>query len=395
MNKETQYDVVIIGGGAAGMMAAIECGKRGRQVLLLEREDKPGKKILISGGGRCNFTNLNAAAGTYVSDNRHFAKSALKRFSEQDFIALVQKHGIAFHEKKLGQLFCDDSAQDIVAMLMRECAEANVTIWCDFHVRKVEPVDSGFLTIGEHQRIVSNSLVVACGGLSIPKIGATDLAFRLADKFDLKVVTPRPGLVPFTFDKAQMAQFSDLAGVSADVVVSCGKQSFRENLLFTHRGVSGPAILQISSFWTEGEDITLDFLPDVDLMAQLRQVRKQSPKMKLSAFFSKLLAARLATRLLDEFTDFPELGNLSDKQIDRLQRHFKQRRLTPNGTEGYRKAEVTVGGVSTAELSSKSMEVKSVPGLYFVGEAVDVTGFLGGYNFQWAWSSGYAAGQFA
>lgn len=395
MGTESQFDVVIIGGGAAGMMAAIECGKRGRQVLLLERESELGRKILISGGGRCNFTNLNASAGRYISENRHFAKSALKRFNEQDFIALVQKHGIGFHEKKLGQLFCDDGAAQITAMLLRECDDADVTIWRDFHVKKVERVGGGFLIIGAHQRVVSESLIIACGGLSIPKIGATDLAFRVAEKFGLEVVTPRPGLVPFTFDPVHMTQFSDLAGLSADVVVSCNKQSFRENLLFTHRGISGPAILQISSFWREGDAVVIDFLPDIDLAARLSKARTATPKMKLPAFFSGLLAARLAARFLEEFTDFPELGNLSGKQIDKLHQHFKHRRIIPDGTEGYRKAEVTIGGVSTAELSSKTMAVKSVPDLYFVGEAVDVTGFLGGYNFQWAWSSGFAAGQFA
>lgn len=393
---QKNFDIVVIGAGAAGLMCAIEAGHRGRSVLVLEKTDKVGKKILISGGGRCNFTNLFAAPDKYVSGNKHFCKSALRQFNQSKFIALVEKHGVAYHEKKLGQLFCDVSAIDITDLLKLECENAGVTIWRDAGVQNVVKgdttpfsVDIGTETIG------TQSVVVATGGLSIPKMGANDIAYRIARKWGLDVTETRPGLVPFTFEKKDLDRFSGLTGISADVEVRLKKTSFRENVLFTHRGVSGPAILQISSFWTEGDSISLDFLPDHDLFTLLKDERRNSPRGSVNKFLSQFLANRLLDRLLEVFPTLPEFANCSDKLFGKIVSAIKQVQITPNGTEGYRKAEVTVGGVSTGDLSSKTMEAKDVPGLYFIGEAVDVTGFLGGYNFQWAWSSGYVAGQYA
>lgn len=389
------FDVVVAGAGAAGMMCAIEAGKRGRNVLVLEKADKCGQKILISGGGRCNFTNILAAPDRFISDNPHFCKSALRQYTQSDFIALVEKHGIAFHEKKLGQLFCDKSAKQIVAMLEAECAESGVTIWEGTGADRIERKEGAFLVSTGTQFIETECVVIATGGLSIPKLGANDFAYRVAKAFDLPLAPRRPGLVPFTFEPEDKERFADLTGVSADVTIRIGKIKFRENLLFTHRGLSGPAILQISSFWRAGESVTIDFLPDVDLASLLKEKRRNQPKLKVSNLLKEYLASRLATSLLRDLDDLPELGNLSDQKIQELEKTIKRVNSTPSGTEGYAKAEVTVGGVSTAALHSKSMEVKSVPGLYFIGEAVDVTGYLGGYNFQWAWSSGFVAGQYA
>ncbi len=390
-----KYDVVVVGAGAAGMMCAIEAGKRGRKVLLLEKAQKCGQKILISGGGRCNFTNLLAAPEKFISDNPHFCKSALRQYTQSDFIALVEKHGIAFHEKKLGQLFCDESAKHIVKLLETECAEGGVTIWRGSGADMINKTDDGFSISTGRQQIHSESLVIATGGLSIPKLGANDFAYRVARTFDLPLAPLRPGLVPFTFEPGDRERFADLTGVSADVKISIGKIQFRENLLFTHRGLSGPAILQISSFWQSGESIMIDFLPDIDLANLLKEKRQSQPKLKVSALLKEFLANRLAVAVLRNFDNLPEVGNLSNNIIQDLVKTIKLVKVIPSGTEGYAKAEVTVGGVSTAALYSKSMEVKSVPKLFFVGEAVDVTGFLGGYNFQWAWSSGFVAGQYA
>ncbi|MFC4272210.1 aminoacetone oxidase family FAD-binding enzyme [Sneathiella chungangensis] len=393
--ESRKFDVVIIGAGAAGLMCAIEAGRRGRKVLLLEKAEKCGKKILISGGGRCNFTNLFAAPDKFISDNPHFCKSALSQYTQSDFIALVEKHRVAYHEKKLGQLFCDGSASEIVALLETECAAHGVIIWRGSGADKVEKEDDHFLIATGGQVLSAKSLVVATGGLSIPKIGANDFAYRVAKAFGLALVPARPGLAPLTFEAADKKRFARLTGISADVSIGYEKTRFRENLLFTHRGLSGPAILQISSFWELGKPITIDFLPDIDLEHILKEKRQPQPRTKVSSYLKDHLASRLVDVLLEEFVDLPELGNCSDKTIREIVKSIKLVKLVPVGTEGYAKAEVTVGGVSTEVLHSKTMECRSVPGLFFIGEAVDVTGFLGGYNFQWAWSSGYVAGQYA
>ncbi|MEH6525816.1 MAG: NAD(P)/FAD-dependent oxidoreductase [Sneathiella sp.] len=389
------FDVVIIGAGAAGLMCGIEAGRRGRRVLILEKARKTGQKILISGGGRCNFTNMFAAPDRFVSQNKHFCKSALRQFTQSDFIAMVEADGIAYHEKKLGQLFCDSSASQIIQMLETACERANVAIWCDAGADKIKKRGELFEIMAGDQVITAQSVVIASGGLSIPKMGANDFAYRVAAAFDLDLATPRPGLVPLTFEAADMERFAGLAGISADVEIRCQKTRFRENLLFTHRGLSGPAILQISSFWQLGQSLIIDFLPDLDLESHLKDLRQQHPKSHMVKILSEYLASRLIPKLLGDLVTAPEIGNCSDKVIGNIVASLKQVEITPNGSEGYRKAEVTVGGVSTAELSSKTMEAKKAPGLYFIGEAVDVTGFLGGYNFQWAWSSGFVAGQYA
>jgi predicted Rossmann fold flavoprotein len=390
-----KFDVVIIGAGAAGMMCGIEAGRRGRKVLILEKARKTGLKILISGGGRCNFTNMYAAPDRFISQNAHFCKSALQQFTQSDFIALVEARGIAYHEKKLGQLFCDGSASQITQMLETACEDADVAIWCDAGADKIKRRGGLFdISVGD-QVVSAQSVVIASGGLSIPKMGANDFAYRVAKAFELELAIPRPGLVPLTFEASDMARFSDLAGISADVEIRCNKTRFRENLLFTHRGLSGPAILQISSFWQPGQSIVIDFLPDADLESHLKTVRQQHPKSHIIKILADHLASRLIPKLLGNLVSAPEMGNCSDMVIKEIVSSLKRVEIKPNGSEGYRKAEVTVGGVSTAELSSKTMEAKKAPGLYFIGEAVDVTGFLGGYNFQWAWSSGYVAGQYA
>ena len=365
-------DVVVIGGGAAGLMCAIEAGKRGRRVVLLEHAEKVGKKILISGGGRCNFTNLAASAQNFLSANPHFAKSAFSRYTQHDFIALVRKHRIAFHEKTLGQLFCDGSARQIVAMLLEECAAVGVEIRVGERVAAIERSDR-FAVTTDKGIVAAESVVLATGGLSIPKMGATGFAHETARRFGLKITQTRPALVPLT------ARVPELSGVSLDVVVRLGRTTFREALLFTHRGLSGPAILQISSYWQPGQEIAIDLLPGIEAQAFLKERRHARPKAELRTILGEVMPQRLAQVLAEGGA----AATLNDW------------RITPTGTEGYAKAEVTLGGVDTAELSSQTMEAKKVPGLYVVGEAVDVTGWLGGYNFQWAWSSGWAAGQVA
>ncbi|WP_169567741.1 NAD(P)/FAD-dependent oxidoreductase [Sneathiella limimaris] len=388
------FDVVVIGAGAAGLMCAWQAGKRGRNVLLLEKAEKVGKKILISGGGRCNFTNLQAAADRYVSDNKHFCKSALKAYTQTDFIKLVESHNIPYHEKKLGQLFCDESARQITDLLLKECDQADVKLEVNNGVQRVTKTEKGtFLVETDNGRVDANTVVVATGGLSIPKMGANDIAYRIAASFGLSLTETRPGLVPFTFEQADMDRFQGLSGVSAEVITRVGKIAFRENVLFTHKGVSGPAILQISSFWHPGDIVRINFLPDHDLFEMLREARSQTPKGSVYKVLTQFLANRLVDRLLTPLGVLPELGNCSDKIFRKIHQAVCEVEIKPNGTEGYRKAEVTVGGVSTDNLSSKTMECKTVPGLFFIGEAVDVTGFLGGYNFQWAWSSGFVAGQ--
>jgi predicted Rossmann fold flavoprotein len=385
-----QFDVIILGAGAAGLMCAIEAGRRGRRVAVLERAERIGKKILISGGGRCNFTNLHCRPENFISANPHFAKSALARYTPADFIALVEKHGIAYHEKTLGQLFCDGSAQQIVGMLEAECRAAGVRIQTNVNVDQVSR-EEGFLLRAGGDEFHAESLVVATGGLSIPKMGATGFGYDLARQFGLKIVEPRPALVPFTLNQNEAVHFCDLAGVSAEVVASIGAQSFREKMLITHRGLSGPAILQISSYWKPGQPVSLDLAPDRELTAELRDPKARRDLASAKAAFRAALPSRFAERWLDVY---PPHG-WSNHALDELERFAHNWQIIPSGTEGYAKAEVTAGGVDTNELSAKTMESRKVPGLYFIGEVVDVTGHLGGFNFQWAWASGFSAGQAA
>ncbi|MDQ1557194.1 MAG: hypothetical protein QOD32_254 [Pyrinomonadaceae bacterium] len=384
--------MIIIGGGAAGLFCAFEAAKRGRRVLVLEHAGQVGKKIAISGGGRCNFTNLHTTAANFISANPHFAKSALARYTPADFIALVERHGIAYHEKKLGQLFCDGSSRQIINLLLAECADAQVEIRCDCRVRRVERNDK-FQVETEQGSFSSDSLVVATGGLSIPQLGATDFGYQLARQFDLRIEPTRPALVPLTLPAETQARFTDLSGVSLDALATCGGASFRENILVTHRGLSGPAILQVSSYWQRGETISLNLLPDTDARALLSE--QQQTESELATVLGRQLPRRFAQAWCKLYAPSKSLRQLTEREINALADKLERWQITPAGTEGYKKAEVTAGGVSTAELSSRTLEAKRVPGLYFVGEVVDVTGQLGGYNFQWAWASGYAAGQFA
>jgi predicted Rossmann fold flavoprotein len=384
------YDAIILGAGGAGLMCAATAGQRGRRVLVIDHADAPGKKIVISGGGRCNFTNIHTAPDRYISANPHFAKSALGRYSPADFIALVDRHNIAWHEKTLGQLFCDGSAKQIVAMLLAECEAGGVTIRLNAPITAVDHADSLYrVTHGAHIA-TAPALVIATGGPSIPKMGATGFAYDLARRFGLKVVEPRPALVPLTLGGEDVL-FRELSGVSTDVIARAGKASFREAALLTHRGLSGPAILQISSYWRHGEAITLNLLPDA-APNWLRETKRTRPRATLQATLRADLPHRLADTLAERLALPGDLGNLPDKKLEEAERRLAAWSFRPNGTEGYAKAEVTVGGISTADLSSQTMEARRMPGLYAIGEAVDVTGWLGGYNFQWAWASGRAAG---
>jgi predicted Rossmann fold flavoprotein len=387
----TTYDVIILGAGAAGLMCASEAGQRGRRVLVIEHAEKPGKKILISGGGRCNFTNLHTAPERFLSANPHFAKSALSRYTPQDFLALVERHGVAWHEKTLGQLFCDGSARQIVDLLLSECAAGGVALSCAETVGQVERGDEGFTVTTDRQAAQANSLVIATGGPSIPKIGATAYAYELARQFGLKVVEPRPALVPLTLS-GEDALFRELSGVATEVVVRCGTATFREAALFTHRGLSGPAILQVSSYWRRGDIIEIDFLPDADA-GWLIEAKRQSPRATLRGTLRAVLPDRLADALHDRLGLEGPLANATDAALQDAEGRLASWQFRPNASEGFAKAEVTAGGISTAELSSKTMEARRIAGLYAIGEAVDVTGWLGGYNFQWAWASGWAAGQ--
>ncbi len=366
-------------------MCALRAGQRGRKVLLLDHADKVGKKILISGGGRCNFTNLDARPEAFLSNNPHFCKSALARYTQHDFIELVEKHRIAWHEKTLGQLFCDGSARQIVAMLLDECAAAGVDVRVAHRVTKVEKADR-FSIATDHGDFSAAALVLATGGLSIPKMGATGFAHDLARRFGLKLTEIRPALVPL------MLATPAISGVSLDVTARCGRASFREALLFTHRGLSGPAILQVSSYWRSGQQIVVDMLPDLDAASFLKERKRTRPKAELRTVLGEKLPQRLAQALAPDIGTEGTMANLRDRDLDALAARLKTWTIVPTGTEGYAKAEVTVGGIDTDGLSSKTMEAKSVPGLYAIGEAVDVTGWLGGYNFQWAWSSGWVAG---
>ena len=389
-----KQDVVIIGAGAAGMMCAIEAGKRGRRVLVVDHARAPGEKIRISGGGRCNFTNIHAGPKNFLSENPHFAKSALARYRPQDFVALVERHGIAWHEKTLGQLFCDHSAKDIVKMLVTEMKAAGAELRIETAISAVERTASGFRVTTGAGTVEAASLVVASGGKSIPKMGATGFAYRIAEEFGLPVVETRPALVPLTLDPAQLQKLGALAGVAADAEARFGKTAFREAVLLTHRGLSGPAILQISSYWREGAEIVLRLMPDIDIAAILRGMRRTNGRQAVQTALGDILPRRLAHFFVEEAKLTGRmLADLSDKVIDGLSASMQAWTLKPAGSEGYRTAEVTLGGVDTRALDSRTMQGRSIPGLYFIGECVDVTGWLGGYNFQWAWASGFAAGQ--
>jgi len=386
----SRHDVIIIGGGAAGLFCAIEAGKRGRSVLVLEHADRVGKKIAISGGGRCNFTNLYASPENFVSANPHFCKSALARYTPADFISLVERHGIRYHEKKLGQLFCDESSQQIIDMLLRECAEVRAEIRCGCQVRNVGR-DDGFILETNQGRFASASLVIATGGLSIAPLGATDFGYGIARQFGLKIEPPRPALVPFTLTSKVQKQLSPLSGISLDASVVCGTAEFRENILITHRGLSGPAILQISLYWETGATIVIDLLPDEDILRLLKD--NQSSEVELANLLAQHLPRRFAQAWCDLYVPSRPLKQFNDRELADIARGIQELQITPAGTEGFKKAEVTVGGVATSELSSQTMAANKVPGLFFIGEVVDVTGQLGGYNFQWAWASGFAAGR--
>jgi predicted Rossmann fold flavoprotein len=383
-----RYDALILGAGAAGLMCALEAGRRGRRVAVLERADRPGKKILISGGGRCNFTNIHCTPENFISSNSHFAKSALARYTPADFVALVEKHHIPYHEKTLGQLFCDRSAQDILGMLENECAATGVRLFTEAVVQEVSRTDEFVVRVHEKE-FCAPTLVVATGGLSIPKMGATDFGYALARQFGLAIRETRPGLVPLVFSDSDRKHYADLAGISAQVTAKCEGWRFRERMLITHRGLSGPAILQISSYWKKPRAIVVDLAPDNDVTAALRQPNSPRTAAMLRSELQKVLSNRLADRWLQ--THPPTAW--TNAALLELETQIHEWGVLPTGTEGYAKAEVTVGGVDTAELSAKTMESRKVPGLFFIGEVVDVTGQLGGFNFQWAWASGASAGR--
>jgi predicted Rossmann fold flavoprotein len=385
------FDAIVIGAGAAGLMCALTAGQRGAKVLLLDHLDKTGAKILISGGGRCNFTNLHCAPERFISANPHFHKSALDRYTQHDFIALVARHRIAWHEKTLGQLFCDGSARAIVAMLLDECAAGRVDVRLGHRVTDIARPD-GFRVETDRGGFTAPALVLATGALSIPKMGATGFAYDVARRFGLRVTETLPGLVPLTATPQSLGLSEMLSGISLDAVASCGTQSFRENILFTHRGLSGPAILQISSYWRAGGTITLDLLPAHDAEAFLKERKRARPKAEPKTVLAELFPARLATALAAGLPA-ASMANIPDRSLAALAARLKRFEVTPTGSEGYAKAEVTVGGIDTRDLSSRTMQARNVPGLYAIGEAVDITGWLGGYNFQWAWASGWCAGQ--
>jgi len=390
----TETDVIIIGAGASGLMCAIEAGRRGRKVMVLDHANKAGKKILMSGGGRCNFTNYSIDPNNFISNNPHFCKSALSRYSQWDFLALIVRYQIPYHERDHGQLFCNDSAKDILNMLLAECADAGAVIQLNTGIENIEQLANRFHLKTDHGYFVGQSLVVATGGLSIPKMGATPLGYKIAQQFGINVLTTRAGLVPFTLQPEDKDKFSPLSGIAVPCVVSNKQLSFSENVLFTHRGLSGPAVLQISSYWQAGEAVVINLLPQLNLETELKLKRRQKLKNSLKTILDSYLPKRLISCLLPDELLAISLPDLSDRQIQQVADQLHNWIIKPNGTEGYRTAEVTVGGVDCDALSSKTMESKKVPGLYFIGEVVDVTGWLGGYNFQWAWSSGWCAGQY-
>ena len=390
-----KIDVIIIGASASGLMCAIEAAKRGRKVLVLDHANKAGKKILMSGGGRCNFTNYDVSTENYISHNTHFVKSALSRFTQWDFIAMVESYEIPYHEREHGQLFCDDSSKDILNLLLTECKKENVHIQLKADIINVEQKsDHHFIIKSNNNDYHCQSLVIATGGLSIPKMGATPFGYKIAEQFNIKVWPTSAGLVPFTLHKHDKETLSDLSGIAIDSVVNTKNTSFRENILFTHRGLSGPAILQISSYWSAGEAIEINLLPDLDLLEELTAAYKNHPQIKLKTLLHKLLPKRLVNIFIEEELLDKTLQEISLKQFQHVTATLQNWSIKPNGTEGYRTAEVTLGGVDCDALSSKTFESKTVSGLYFIGEVMDISGWLGGYNFQWSWSSGWCAGQY-
>ncbi|KQO78920.1 NAD(P)/FAD-dependent oxidoreductase [Rhizobium sp. Leaf262] len=387
-------NVLILGAGAAGMMCAIRAGQRGRSVIILDHAKAPGEKIRISGGGRCNFTNIHAGPKNYLSGNPHFAKSALARYTPRDFITLVEKHRIPWHEKTLGQLFCDDSAKDIIRMLLAEMQAVGAKLRLQTETASVEAIPTGGFRVATSSSIIeTDSLVLATGGKSIPKMGATGFAYRIAEQFGLGIIETRPGLVPLTLEPTQLEKLSALSGIAVPAEISHGKTSFNEALLFTHRGLSGPSILQISSYWREGDDIRLKMEPDLDIIGHLKAAKKTNGRQSAQTALGDILPKRLAQHVVERAGVTCNIGDMSDKTLSALTAAVQEWSIKPSGSEGYRTAEVTLGGVDTSHLDSKSMQAKTVPGLYFIGECVDVTGWLGGYNFQWAWASGHAAGE--
>ncbi|MDC9729396.1 MAG: NAD(P)/FAD-dependent oxidoreductase [Methyloprofundus sp.] len=386
-------DVIIIGAGASGLMCAIEAAKRGRSVLIVDHANKAGKKILMSGGGRCNFTNYTVEAENYLSENAHFCKSALSRFTQWDFLAMVQAREIPYHEREHGQLFCNETARDILNMLLDECHKAKVKIQLQTTIKSIKKEAEQFALQTETETLSCSSLVVATGGLSIPKMGASPFGYKIAEQFGIAVTPTKAGLVPFTWPEQEKQKFSQLSGIALPVSLHYQQHSFTENLLFTHRGISGPAVLQLSSYWQEGERIEIDLLPSVDLNQALRQAQTDKIKLKLSNYLGQILPKKLLPLLVSEDILGLFVLDLSYKQIALVTENIQQWQFTPNGTEGYRTAEATVGGVDCHAVSSKTLESNKVQGLYFVGEVLDVTGWLGGYNFQWAWASGWCAGQ--
>ena len=392
--KSNNVDVIIIGASASGLMCAIEAGKRGRKVMVLDHANKAGKKILMSGGGRCNFTNYHVTADSYISHNPHFCKSALSRYTQWDFIAMVDAHHIPYHEKAHGQLFCDNSAKDILNMLLEECNSAGVEIRLNSEVEKIDHIEeNGFSTSTSNGNYRSQSLVIASGGLSIPKMCASPLGYKVAAQFGLHVWPTSAGLVPFTLQPDDKGRYASLSGIAVDCLVSNKRISFRENLLFTHRGLSGPAMLQISSYWRPGEIININLLPDMNIEDELLAIKKQGKQVQLKTVLASHIPKRVLAVLLDQQLADTRLQNVSHQRIVDVAARLQHWKIKPNGTEGYRTAEVTLGGIDCNEISSKTMEANKVPGLYIIGELLDVTGWLGGYNFQWAWSSGWCAGQ--
>lgn len=391
-----RVDVLIIGAGAAGLMCAIEAGKRGRKVLVIDHSAKIAEKIRISGGGRCNFTNIHCSPESFISKNPQFCKPALKRYTQHDFIAMVERHGIPYHEKTLGQLFCDKSANDIIDMLKRECREFGVEIAHPVSCENIEKRKDEFLISTTKGQVPAQSVVIATGGPSIPKMGSSGFGYEIANRFDIEVVPPRAGLVPLVFDPAILAYTKELSGIAVDPieVASLSGKRFREAMLFTHRGISGPAILQISSYWSPGEEITINMAPDRDVFQWLKECRKTHPRSQSQTLLGEILPKRLAQRIIEDQGYGGNIADLSDKKLKDIALRVQNWKVKPSGSEGYRTAEVALGGVDTNEISSQSFEAKKVKGLYFIGEVVDVTGHLGGFNFQWAWSSGWCAGQY-
>ena len=390
-----KIDVIIVGASAAGLMCAIEAAKRKRKVLVIDHANKAGKKILMSGGGRCNFTNYDVSAENYISHNPHFVKSALTRFTQWDFITMVEAHKIPYHEREHGQLFCDNSSKDILNLLLNECKKNHVRIELNTTIKSIKHKSKeNFIVHSEQYSYHCESLVIASGGLSIPKMGASPFGYKVAEQFGIKVWPTVAGLVPFTLHKHDKETYSDLSGIAINSIVSCHNINFRENILFTHRGLSGPAILQISSYWTAGETITINLLPDINLFDLLKQKRSKQPQLKLKTVLHQLLPKRLINTFIESEHLEKTLQEISFEQLEDISTQIQNWKIQPNGTEGYRTAEVTIGGVDCDALSSKTMESTEYPGLYFIGEVMDISGWLGGYNFQWSWASGWCAGQY-